>query len=67
MRNDTILVVVLEDQEKDCARLKNHIKRYSQEHSVDIEILTGRSGEFNLIYKQKNKEDIIQKVIIKSL
>ena len=41
--------------------------KQQNEHSVDIEILTGRSGEFNLIYKQKNKEDIIQKVIIKSL
>lgn len=44
MRNDAILVVVLEDQEKDCARLKSHIKRYSQEHSVDIEIVTFQNG-----------------------
>lgn len=44
MRNDTILVVVLEDEEKDCARLKSHIKRYSQEHSVDIEIVTFQNG-----------------------
>ena len=59
MRNDTILVVVLEDQEKDCARLKSHIKRYSQEHSVDIEmiafqngldLLKNYSGDFDILF-----------------
>ena len=32
-----------------------------------VNIVTGKSGKFNLIYKQENKEDIVLKVTINSL
>jgi hypothetical protein len=37
------------------------------ETDVHIMIITGRSGEVNLIYKRENEEDIILPIIIKSL
>lgn len=41
------------------------MKKDSQ--SVTVGIMTGRSGEFNLIYRRENEEDIVLEVIIDSL
>lgn len=41
------------------------MKKDSQ--SVTVGIKTGRSGEFNLIYRRENEEDIILEIIIGSL
>lgn len=44
MRNESYIAVVLEDQASDCLRLKSFIKRFSQEHSVDIETVVFQNG-----------------------
>ena len=45
MRNGSIVAVVLEDQESDCIRLKNYIRRYAQEYSADIETVVFQNGQ----------------------
>lgn len=35
--------------------------------SVEIEIITGKKGYFNLIYSRENEEDIVSKITIQSL
>ena len=35
--------------------------------NVKLQIITGKTGEVNLIYKRKNEEDITLKIVIKSL
>ena len=37
------------------------------ENSIEIQVVSAKSGSFTLIYKRTNEEDIIKKVIIKSL
>lgn len=58
MRNNTILAVILEDQEKDLARIKSYIKRYSQEHSVDIETVEFQNG-LDLLKNYSSDFDIL--------
>lgn len=58
MRNESIIAVVLEDQESDCLRLKSYIKRYAQEHSVDIETVVFQNG-LDLVKNYRDDFDIL--------
>lgn len=58
MRNESYLAVVLEDQASDCLRLKSYIKRFSQEHSVDIETVVFQNG-LDLVKNYSSDFDIL--------